>query len=308
VTARLRHLLTTAAAALLLATTTHAIPPTPGGPAGAGGGSADAPRQFVEPTPDEIKDITIEQKLGGQVPLDAVFEDETGAKVTLGDYFRSAKKPVVLQLGYFECPMLCGIISNGMLNVFEKTTLKIGADYDVISLSFDPTETSQLAALKKKSYMKEYDRPEEAPGWHFLVGDSENIRRLTEAVGFDYRWIDSAQQYSHPAALIILTPDGKISRYLFGVEFDPKAFRLSLVEASDGTIGTVVDDFLLTCFQFDGTTGRYALAAVGFMRVGGAITVVAVAMGLFFMFRRETRRALPAPPTGPADRGDAPPA
>jgi protein SCO1/2 len=196
--------------------------------------------------------------------------------------------------------MLCGYISRGMVDVFQKQSLKIGSDYDVISLSFDPTETRQLAYLKKQNYIAEYGRADEASGWHFLVGDSANIRRLTEAVGFQYRWIDSAQQYSHPAVLIILTPDGKVSRYLFGVQFDPRTFRLSLVEASDGKIGGIVDDFILTCFQFDGQTGKYALAAVGLMRVAAVIAVLTLGITLLVMFRRELRETAPsAPPAQP---------
>lgn len=263
----------------------------------------DAPRAYVEPVPTEVRDVTIEQKPGASIPLDAVFEDEMGRKVTLGDYFNKGR-PVVLQLGYFDCPMLCGYISRGMVDVFKRQSLKIGTDYDVISLSFDPTETRQLAYLKKKNYIAEYGRADEAPGWHFLVGDAANIRRLTDAVGFQYRWIDSAQQYSHPAALIILTPEGKVSRYLFGVQFDPKTLRLSLVEASDGKVGGIVDDFILTCFQFDGQTGKYAFAAVGLMRVGAVIAMLALGLTLLVMFRRESRST---PPAGPAAQPPADP-
>lgn len=254
-----------------------------------------SPRPFTEPLPAEVREVTIEQKLGAQLPLDATFEDENGNAVRLADYFGKGR-PVVLQLGYFDCPMLCGYISRGMVNVFQRLSLKIGTDYDVISLSFDPTETRQLAYLKKQNYIAEYGRPDEAGGWHFLVGDAANIRKVTDAVGFQYRWIESAQQYSHPAALIVLTPEGKVSRYLFGVQFDPKTLRLSLVESSDGKIGTIVDDFILTCFQFDGQTGKYAVAAVGLMRVGAVLAVLALGITLLVMFRREMRPAPVAPP------------
>lgn len=261
-----------------------------------------APRPFVEPVPSEVRDVTIEQKPGAQLPLDATFEDENGKAVRLSDYFGKGR-PVVLQLGYFDCPMLCGYISRGMVDVFQRQSFKIGRDYDVISLSFDPTETRQLAFLKKKNYIAEYGRADEADGWHFLVGDSANIRKVTDAVGFQYRWIESAQQYSHPAALIVLTPEGKVSRYLFGVQFDPRTFRLSLVEASDGKIGGIVDDFILTCFQFDGQTGKYALAAVGLMRVGAVLAVLVLGLALLVMFRREMRSASPAtPPHAAPDR------
>ena len=281
-------------------------PPAVAIPADAPGGEVrppNAPKPYSPYVPDGLRDdITVEQKLGESIPLDAEFTDEFGNSVRLGDYLGKGR-PVVIQLGYYGCPMLCGLISRGMIDVFSQQKFAIGKDYDVVSISIDPTETWRLAQLKKRSYMEEYNRPGEASGWHFLVGTQANIQKIAGAIGFQYRWIDSAQQYSHPAALVIVTPDGKISRYLFGVKFDPQTFRLSLVEASNGKIGSFVDDFLLTCFMYDGSTGKYALAAMRLMQIAGAVMALGVGVTLFVMFRREARAAVSAATKTSSDPG-----
>lgn len=234
--------------------------------------------------PGEFKDVGIDEKLGGQVPLDLVFEDEQGKKVELREYFRQ-DRPVVLQLGYFECPMLCSLVSKGMVEALNALNLEPGKDFMVLSVSFDPNETSKLAYLKKKSYLQEYDRPGAAAGLSLLVGDEPNIKRLTESVGFKFKWVESAKQFSHAAALIVLTPDGKVSRYLYGVKYDPKTLRLSLVEASAGKVGSTTDQFLLVCLHYDPETGTYSLAAMNIMRLAGVLTVVVVAGMVWRMIR-----------------------
>jgi len=250
-------------------------------------GPPDKPR--MEVAPDELKNISLDEHLNGQLPLDASFVDDTHNPVKLGDYFKG-KKPVVLQLGYYGCPMLCDLISQGATQSLKRLKLNAGADYDVVFISIDPKEDWTLAQGKKRSYVDEYGRAGSAGGWHFLTGREADIKRVAQAVGFNYKWVASAGQFSHPAGLIICTPEGKISRYLYGVRFEEKTLRLSLVEASEGKIGTTTDHFLLTCFQYDGRQGKYALAAMGLMRIGGAVTLVVLICVLVWLFRREARR------------------
>jgi protein SCO1/2 len=226
------------------------------------------------------------------VPLDLVFEDEQGKKVELREYFQK-DRPVVLQLGYFECPMLCSLVSKGLIKSLNALSLEPGKDFAVLSVSFDPSETSKLAYLKKKSYLQEYDRLGAAAGLRLLVGDAKNIRRLTEAVGFKYKWVESARQFSHPAALMVLTPEGKVSRYLYGLDFPPTTLRLrlSLVEASAGKVGTTTDQFLLVCLHYDPATGKYSIAAMNLMRLAGVVTVLVVAGLVWRLFRKGSRVA-----------------
>ena len=234
------------------------------------------------------KDIKIDEHRGGQLPLDLSFVDESGQRVQLRRYF-TGKRPVVLQLGYYGCPMLCSLISRGTADAMGKISLVPGSDYEMVFVSIDPRETPALAAAKKQSYLQEAGH-DAAGGWHFLTGSDDAIHQLAASTGFTYRWIASAGQYAHPAAIIICMPDGRISRYLRGVRFDPQTVRLSLVEASDGKIGSVMDEVYLTCFQFDGQQGKYALAAISLMRTGGVLIMIIVATVLIRMFRREARQ------------------
>jgi protein SCO1/2 len=217
--------------------------------------------------------IGIDEKGGATLPLDAVFRDEKDKVVTLNDYFHH-DRPVILQLSYFGCPMLCGLVSNGMVDSLNDLKLEMGKDYDVINVSFDPSETPALANLKKQSFLAAYNRPSGAAAWHFLTGTQASIDRLTQAVGFQYKWVEANHQFSHPAALILLSPDGKVTRYLYGVKYDPKTLRLSLVEASNGKVGTTVDRVLLTCFHYDAYAGKYNVVAMNVMRLGGITTVL----------------------------------
>lgn len=239
-------------------------------------------------TPPELTGITIDEKGGATLPLDLEFADEKGNPVHLRDYFHK-DRPVVLQLGYFECPMLCTLVSQGLVDSLNDLTLTMGKDFEVINLSFNPADTPRAAAAKKASFLEAYNRPAGGESWHFLTGQQQAITRITDAVGFRYKYIESRREFSHPAALILLTADGRISRYLYGVKFDPKTFRLSLVEASEGKIGTTVDRILLTCFHYDAAAGRYNVAAMTIMRIAGVLTVIALATIITTAIRRELR-------------------
>ena len=238
------------------------------------------------PTAD-VKDVTVVEHAGAQLPLDLPFTDEAGQSLRLGKYFAGAR-PVVLQLGYYGCPMLCGLISQGTVNALKAVSLQPGKDYEFVFVSIDPSEKPSLAAEKKESYLNEYGR-EGAAGWHLLTGPQASIAPLAQAVGFNYKWVQSAGQFAHPAVIMICMPDGRVSRYLYGVKFDPQTVRLSLVEASSGKVGTAVDQLFLTCFQYDGHQGKYALAAIGLMRIGGLIMMLVVGFFIVRLLRREQK-------------------
>lgn len=261
---------------LLLASAADAI-----GPLQESGGSTQAP-------PAALMDIGVTEHLGDRIPLDLAFTDESGQSVRLGDYFESGK-PVVLQLGYYECPMLCTMISQGMIDALKQIDLKMGEDFHVVNISVDPTEQPKLAELKKRSYISAYGKPGEAGGMHLLVGGQEAIEKITSATGFRYQYVAEQEQYSHPAVLIIMTPDGYISRYLYGVKFDPKTLRLSLVEASANKIGSAMDQILLVCFHYDDTSGQYTLAAFNIMRIAGVLTLIVLVVALWRLFARDRK-------------------
>ena len=243
----------------------------------------------MEAAPEELKNITVDEHLNTQLPLDLTFTDERNQTVQLGQYF-SGNKPVVLQLGYYGCPMLCDLVSRGLTKSLKTVELNAGSDFEVVFISIDPHEDWTLAQGKKRSYVTEYDRPGSAGGWHFLTGREPQIKQVAKAVGFNYKWVASASQFSHPAGLILCSPEGKISRYLYGVKFDEKTLRLSLVEASEGKVGSTGDRFLLTCFQYDGHQGRYAFVAMSLMRWGAALTLIVLTIVMIWLFRRDARR------------------
>ena len=246
-----------------------------------------SPAEKSEAAPGELNDVTVVEHAGSQLPLDLTFNDETGKPVQLGQYF-AGRKPVVLQLGYYKCPMLCGLISQGLLNSVKQVSLTAGKDYDLVFVSIDPKETPELAAQKKGAFLQQYGRDSSA-GWHFLTGTEAAIEALARADGFQYKWVQSAGKFAHPAVLTLATPEGKISRYLYGVQFDPSTLRLSLVEASDGKVGSSIDKLYLTCFAYDGAQGKYAFAAMSAMRTGGVLIMIVVAAVLIRMFRREAK-------------------
>jgi protein SCO1/2 len=242
-----------------------------------------------EPLPAELEGVGVTERLGAQVPLDLEFVDENGQKVTLARYFGDGR-PAILNLGYMGCPMLCGLVANGMIEAMRGMDDTAGEEYRVLSVSIDHTETATLAKAKKQGYLKQYERPAAAQGWHWLTGREDQIRALTDAVGFGFRWNDARKEYAHAAVLVILSPEGKVMRYLYGVIFDPRTLELSLIEAADGKTGSSLDKFLLFCFQYDAESGNYSPVARNIMKAGGAVTVLVVG-GMILGFRwRERRR------------------
>jgi protein SCO1 len=242
--------------------------------------------------PPILKDIGIDQKLNAQVPADLIFRDETGREIKLGDYFAQSHRPIVLTLVYYECPMLCSMVLNEVVRTMNGlSTLSAGKDYDVLTISFNPKETTALAAAKRKAYLREYKRASGEQGWHFFTGSEDSIRRLTDAVGFRYAWDPKFNQYVHASGFIILTPDGKVSRYFYGLDYSVKDVRLSLVEASNNEIGSPVEQVMLYCFHYDPSTGKYSLAILNLLKVTAALTVLGLGSYLFVSFRRDRRAA-----------------
>jgi protein SCO1/2 len=241
--------------------------------------------------PAPLREIGFDQNLNQQVPLDTELTDETGRVVRLGDYFGS--KPVVLAFVYYECPMLCTQVLSAMTSSLNLLSLDAGKDFDIVAVSFDPRETPAQAAARKAITLERYDRPGAAAGWHFLTGPKESIERLTRAAGFRYVWDEDTQQFAHPTGVIVLTPDGRLARYLFGIDYVPRDLRLALVEASNGTIGSPVDSLVLFCYHYDPMTGRYGFLVMRALRIAGAATVLAIASFVFLMVRRERRSSHP---------------
>lgn len=246
----------------------------------------------AEPLPEDLKHAGIDEKLQAQVPLDLTFKDEAGRTVKLADYL-DGEKPVVLNFGYFSCPMLCGLVWKGMVESLNDLSWTPGDEFTLLTVSFDPTEGPALAAQKKQTMLEALGKPEAAAGWHVLTGDEAQIRALTQAVGFGYRWDDEQKQFAHQAALVLLTPEGKVSRYLYGVKFDSSRLRLSLVEASEGRAGSTIDRIVLYCFHYDSKTGQYTAQAMNIMRLGGALTLGVLVVAIGGMLTREAlkRRA-----------------
>jgi len=235
--------------------------------------------------PGLLKKIGIDQRLHQQVPLDLVFTDETGREVPLGEFF--GKRPVILALVYYECPMLCTQVLNGMVSALGVLTFDVGREYDVIAVSINPKETPALAAQKKQAYLDRYKRPQSVAGWHFLTGKEENIQRLAAAVGFRYAFDDEIQQYAHGAGIEILTPRGVVSKYFYGIEYSPRDIKFGLIEASEERIGTAIDSVLLLCYHYDPATGKYGATAIGAVRIGAVATVLALLTFLFVSLRKE---------------------
>lgn len=233
--------------------------------------------------------VGIEEKLGEWIPLDLTFRDEAGQPVALRTFF-DGRRPVLLTLVYHDCPMLCNLVLDGLARSLRQMSWTPGEQFEVLAVSFNHRETPELARRKKAHYVDMLGRPDAAAGLHFLTGDSTTIRALTDAVGFSFRWVPEKQQFAHPAVLIFLSGEGKISRYLYGLEHDPGDVRKALVEASEGKVGTVVDQVLLYCFQYDPSENSYVANAYNIMRLGGAVTVVLLGITLFLFWRRERRR------------------
>ena len=265
--------------------------------------AASAPGQSMAPppgqivaaneTPGALKGIGIDQRLNEILPLSLPFRDEVGRSVTLGDAF--GKRPVVLALVYYNCPMLCTQVLNGLVAALNVMSLEAGRDFDVVAVSFDPRETPAMAAAKKDAYLGRYRHPGSDTGWHFLTGDAASIQALTKAVGFRYRYDGDLDLFAHASAIMVATPEGKLSRYFYGIEYGPRDLRLGLVEASSGKIGTPVDQILLYCFHYDPASGKYGPIVVNIVRLGGLATLVLLGVAMIVMSRRRGRglRALP---------------
>ena len=238
--------------------------------------------------PAQLKEVGIDQKLGAQIPLDAEFDTEAGQKIRLGQLM--GKRPAILALVYYECPMLCTMVLNGTLRSLRTLKLNAGADYDVIAVSFEPQDTPQLAAKKKAEYVDRYKRPGGEAGWHFLTGDIANIKKVTEAAGFRYKKDPANGQWAHASAIMVLTPDGRLAQYFYGVEYSARDLRLALVEAAHGKVGSMVDQILLYCFHYDPTTGKYSLAVLNIMRAGGVLTVLSLLLFWLSMYRENSKR------------------
>jgi protein SCO1 len=273
--------------ALALATLAAVMQAQPGQPAPAQPSGMRQPDAKPAPLPAALEGVGIDQKLDAQVPLDAVFHDESGRSVPLGSYFRG--KPVLLALVYYRCPMLCTQILNGVESSLKAVSLNPGRDFEVVSVSFDPKDSAETAAGKRKMILQRYARPDTANGWHFLTGDEPSIRALTSAVGFHYRFDPATGQFAHASGIMILTPAGRLSRYIYGVEYAPRDVRLGLVEASANKIGSPVDQILLFCFHYDPATGKYGAAAMNLVRFAGALFAAIGAVFLFIVLRRDFR-------------------
>jgi len=231
--------------------------------------------------------VALDQKLNAQLPLDAVFKDETGKTVMLGDYFGS--KPVVLNLVWYNCPSLCGLELQSMVKTFQQEKLKIGKDFNVVTISIDPNETPALAMERKQEYIRMLGQPSAESGWHFLTGDATQIHRVADAIGYKYYYDPTSQQYIHPAGILIITPSGKVSKYFFGIEYHPEDLRLGLVSASKGKVGSFVDQILLICCQYDPQTGRYSLVISKVLKVAGGLTILILLLFWMMMVRLEKR-------------------
>ena len=258
--------------------------PAPGERVGAGLPSAAG-------MPELLQEVGLDQKLNAQLPLDLRFKDEAGRDVKLGDYF--GRRPVILTLNYFECPMLCTEVLNGLTSTLGVLSFSIGKEFDVVTVSFDPHDTPELALQKKANYLARYKRAGAAEGWHFLTGRPPEISMLTRAVGFRYAYNADARQFAHASGIMVATPEGRLSHYFYGIEYGPRDVRLALIEAADRKIGSPADQLLLACFHYDPSTGRYSLAVMTVVRVAGVATLVLIGGAILMMRRREQRGTLP---------------
>jgi protein SCO1/2 len=234
--------------------------------------------------PPGLKNIGIEQHLDEQIPPDLTFREETGTSVRLGDYF--GKKPMILNLVYYQCPMLCGEVLSGLERALRVLQFDVGKEFDVLTISFDPRETPEMATKKKAEFLKRYGRPTAAAGWHFLTGPQESIDALTKAAGFQYQYNDKSSQFAHATAIVVLTPGGKIAQYYYGVEYAPKDLRLGLIQASENKIGNLADQVLLYCYHYDPTTGRYGAIVSRILQLSGLVTILVLGVLVTVLFRQ----------------------
>jgi protein SCO1/2 len=246
------------------------------------------PRPASEPEATLLRDVGFDQRLDESLPLDASFRDERGTEVRLGEYF--GRRPVILALVYYECPMLCTLVLNGLTSALNVLRFDVGKEFEVVTISIDPRDTPTLAARKKATYLDRYARAGAEAGWHFLTGEQASIKRVAEAIGFRYAFDPEQQQFAHAAGVVVLTPQGRIARYYYGVEYPPRDLRLGLVEAGEGRIGSPIDQLLLYCYHYDPHTGRYGATVMNLLRLGGAVTLLALGGFVGLMVWRESRR------------------
>lgn len=241
--------------------------------------------------PNALQKIGIEQKLNEQLPFDAVFKDENGKEVKLGEYFGKGR-PVILALVYYECPMLCNEVLNGLTGTLKSLAFDTGKEFDVIAISFDARENDKpdLAKNKKESYMKRYGRPGTENGWHFLTGTQSEIDKVTNAVGFSYKWDEQSKQFAHAGGIMVTTPEGKLSRYLYGIDYAPKDVKFAVMESAQSKIGSSAEQLMLYCFHYDPSTGRYGLSILRVIRLGGIATLIGFGTMLFVFWRKGKKR------------------
>ena len=241
--------------------------------------------------PGPLVNVGIEQHLGTSLPLDATFTDDSGRRVMLGDYF--GRKPIVLAFVYYACPMLCTQVMNGLSSALKVMPFTAGEDYEVVLVSFDPRDTPATAAEKKRAHLEYWSAEKDAASWHLLSGDEATIRRVTSAAGFSYQWDERTGQFAHVSGILVATPQGRLSRYFYGVEYSPKELRLAMVESGEGRVGSAIDELLLYCFHYDPEAGRYGLMVMNLVRLGGVMTVLGIGGFILIMRRRDAR--LPSP-------------
>ena len=244
--------------------------------------------QLADQVPEGLNDVGVEEHLDAQLPMDLEFVDENGAAVRLGDFF-DGDRPVILTLNYYKCPMLCGLQLNGVVDGLEEMDWTPGVEFEMVTVSINPLETPELAKAKKQNYLKRYERPAAARGWHFLTGREDNIKRLAETVGFGYRYDPEVDQYAHAAVIFACTPDGRVARYLYGIEYPAKRLKLALMEASEGEIGGALDQLIMYCYHYDPSSRRYAPVAMNIMRVGGGASALVLVLVLGGLWVREYR-------------------
>lgn len=237
--------------------------------------------------PEILRRVGVDQQLGSQVPLDILFRDEVGRPATLRQL---SGKPVILALVYYQCPSLCNLVLNGVLRSAKSLSLSAGTDFEIVAVSFDARETPAMAAAKKAAYVKEYARQGSEVGWHFLTGAQTSSKMLADSVGFHFAYDPVTNQFAHGSAIIILTPDGKVAKYFYGVQYPARDLRLGLVEASQHRIGSIVDQVMLYCYHYDPSNGKYGFVIMNVLRVAGLVTVAVLAGFMFFMFRRDFRQ------------------
>ena len=248
-----------------------------------------AAAQLANQVPEELQEVGVEEHLDAKLPLELEFRDEHGRVVKLGDYFDGVK-PVVLTLNYYQCPMLCGLQLNGLLDGLKELEWTPGQEFELVTVSINPLETPALAAEKKQNYISRYGRPSAAKGWHFLTGREPEIRRLAETLGFGYTYDRSTGEYAHAAAIMVTTPDARVARYLYGIEYPPRRLRLALLEASEGEIGNTLDQLIMYCFHYDPSSRRYSPVAMNIMRLGAGATAIVLGLTLGGYWLREARR------------------